>query len=282
MLRGNSWLRHFFLSPDSVAARRARYYGKMGDPIHHPFLTPMFEDPQFWSGLWKVIIADIVLAGDNAVVIALAVRSLPERQKFWGRIFGSFGAVALRVLFVWIITWLLAVPFLKLVGALLLVWIALKLVQPEHDGEAGAKVHEGNSLGQAIWIIVVADLVMSFDNVMAISAASKGHMGLVIFGLLLSIPLVVFGSGLLSDLMKRYPIIIWLGAGLLGHVAGDMMLTDTRTRIFLGDLAPLLEHKLPIAMAMGIAALGWWLARKKMAKALAATRNSMDEPAASQ
>ena len=220
-------------------------------------------DFNFWEGLWKVIVADIILAGDNAVVIALAVRSLPARQQFWGRIFGAFGAVALRVLFVWLISSLLQVPFLRLVGGLLLIWIAVKLVQNKPVETDDGHVRAGTSLFEAIWIIVVADVVMSFDNVMAIAGASKGHMGLVVFGLLFSIPLVVIGSGLLSAIMRRFPWMIWLGAGLLGHVAGEMILADPRFRPWLGSVATHLDLFLPLALGISLVALGWLLARRK-------------------
>ena len=219
-------------------------------------------DFSFWEGLWKVIVADIVLAGDNAVVIALAVRTLPARQQFWGRIFGAFGAVALRVLFVYLISSLLLVPFLRVVGGVLLIWIAVKLVQPKNIVvEDDDHVRAGTSLFEAIWIIVVADVVMSFDNVMAISGASKGHLGLVIFGLLFSIPLVVIGSGLLSAIMRRFPWMIWLGSGLLGHVAGEMILADPRVRDWLGPVAMRLDQFLPLAFGVSLVALGWFLAR---------------------
>jgi YjbE family integral membrane protein len=221
--------------------------------------------PDFWEGLWKIIIADIILAGDNAVVIALAVRSLPERQQFFGRMFGAFGAVVLRVLFVWIVTWLLKVPYLQVVGGAALIWIAYKLVRDQASPTEDVEVNAGASLWQAIWIIVVADVVMSFDNVMAISAASmddsgRTHMGLVIIGLLLSIPLVIFGSGLLSHLMKRFPVLVWLGAGLLGHVAAEMILNDNDVRAALGvETAEMLEHRLPFLLGAIIAGIGWWL-----------------------
>jgi len=238
--------------------------------------------PDFWHGLWKIIIADIILAGDNAVVIALAVRSLPERQQFWGRMFGAFGAVALRVLFVWIVTWLLKIPYLQVAGGLALVWIAYKLVRDQATPTDDVEVNAGASLWQAIWIIVVADVVMSFDNVMAISAASMDesgntHMGLVIIGLLLSIPLVVFGSGLLSHLMKRFPVVIWLGAGLLGHVAAEMILNDNDVRAKLGNAtAEMLEHRLPFLVGAVIAGLGWWLSWRESAsrRAAAAARQA--------
>lgn len=231
----------------------------------------ILADAQFWTGLWQVIIADIILAGDNAVVIALAVRSLPERQQFWGRILGAFGAVGLRVAFVWIVSWLLKVPFLQLAGGLMLLWIAWKLVRQPHGDEGDAEVKQGTTLWQAVWIIVVADIVMSFDNVMAIAGASKGHMGLVIFGLLFSIPLVVMGSGLLSNLMKRFPVLIWLGAGLLGHVAGHMMLADVHVKQEVGTWLPLLERTVPIAFAVVITLLGWWFS-KAPATAITARR----------
>lgn len=218
----------------------------------------MLADAQFWSGLWQVIVADIILAGDNAVVIALAVRSLPERQQFWGRILGAFGAVALRVAFVWLVSALLKIPYLQFAGGLMLVWIAWKLVHQQAGEDEAGHVREGTTLWQAIWVIVLADVVMSFDNVMAIAGASKGHMGLVVFGLIFSIPLVVLGSGILSDLMKRMPVLIWLGAGLLGHVAGSMMLADVRIHDALGAWTHLLEHRAPIALSAIIAALGWW------------------------
>lgn len=221
-----------------------------------------FADAQFWNGLWQVIVADILLAGDNAVVIALAVRSLPERQQFWGRILGAAGAVVLRVAFVWVVSALLKVPFLQLTGGLLLVWIAWKLVREPAGGDDAGKVRAGATLGHAIWIIVLADVVMSFDNVMAIAGASKGHMGLVIFGLVFSIPLVVLGSGLLSDLMRRMPLLIWLGAGLLGHVAGAMMLADPKVHAALEPWGHLLEHRAPIVLGAVITVLGWWFSKE--------------------
>jgi YjbE family integral membrane protein len=224
----------------------------------------LLADAQFWQGLGKIVGSDIILAGDNAVVIALAVRSLPGQQQFWGRIFGSLGAVGLRVLFVWLITWLLNVPFLKFVGGILLIWIAFKLLKQNADESDEEHVKEGNSFWHAIWIIVVADIVMSFDNVVAIAGAAHGHMGLVIFGLVFSIPLVIFGSGILSDLMKRFPALVWLGAGLLGHVAGDMILSDERVGGALGQSVALLEHRLPILLGAFIVGLGWWFSRKAL------------------
>jgi YjbE family integral membrane protein len=243
--------------------------------------------PEFWAGLWKIIIADIILAGDNAIVIALAVRSLPERQQFWGRMFGAFGAVALRVFFVWIVSWLLQVPYLQVVGGVALIWIAYKLVRDQAGEGSEVEVNAGASLWHAIWIIIVADVVMSFDNVMAISAASMDatghtHMGLVMIGLALSIPLVVFGSGVLAHLMKRFPMLVWLGAGLLGHVATQMILNDHQVRAALGaHLVELLENRLPYLVGALIAGMGWWMSRRasiRTSPAVQGTANHAEEP----
>lgn len=231
----------------------------------------MVIDAQFWSGLWKVVVSDIVLAGDNAVVIALAVRSLPERQQFWGRMVGAGGAVVLRIAFVWIVSWLLQVPFLQCVGGLLLIWIAWNLVNQDHSGEGEEKVKAGKSIWQAVWIIMLADVVMSFDNVVAISAVSldsEGHQrfDLVIIGLLLSIPLVIFGSGLLSHLMVRFPLLVWLGAGLLGHVAGHMIATDNEVEKHLAGTGLRLDTFLPPVLLVALTGLGWWISRRSQAR----------------
>jgi YjbE family integral membrane protein len=220
------------------------------------FLT----DPQFWAKWSSIVLLDLVLAGDNALVIALAVRSLPTKQQFWGRMFGTLGAVVLRLGFIAAITWLLTIPLLRFIGGLVLIWIAYKLVAhpPGDEGE----VREGTTLKEAIGIIILADVVMSFDNVMAISGAARGDMVLVVFGLLLSLPLVVWGSGLLAKLMNRFPLIIWLGGGVLGWVAMRMILDDPWVLDWLGHaLAQTLHHTAPYVLGVGIAALGWWNAR---------------------
>lgn len=218
------------------------------------------SDPQFWGKWVSIVLLDIVLAGDNALVIALAVRSLPVKQQFWGRIFGTLGAVALRLIFIVAVTWLLRIPLLRFVGGLVLVWIALKLVA--HPQNADGKVRQGATLKEAIGIIMIADVVMSFDNVMAISGVAQGNLVLVVFGLLLSLPLVVWGSGLLARLMNRFPLIVWLGGGVLGWVAMKMMLDDPIVIEWLGHaLAQTLHQIAPYALGAMIAALGWWFAR---------------------
>lgn len=224
------------------------------------FLT----DPEFWARWLGIVLIDLTLAGDNALVIALAVRSLPPKQQLWGRIGGTIGAVMLRVSFIAVVTALLKIPFLQVVGGLALIWIAVKLVRPP-SGE-GEKVREGTSMREAIGIIIVADIVMSLDNVIAIAAAAHGDMKLVIFGLLLSLPLVVWGSGVLAKLMNRFPWIVWLGGGVLGFVAVDMIFKDKVVWEWLGHGAEPLHRSLPIVAAIGLTALGWWLAQAAAAR----------------
>ncbi|MEA3211867.1 MAG: hypothetical protein QOE70_4924 [Chthoniobacter sp.] len=217
------------------------------------------SDPHFWAGWIRIVIIDILLAGDNALVIALAVRSLPAREQFWGRIFGTLGAVILRLIFITIVTALLKVPYLRLVGGVLLIWIAVRLVRPTHDDSG--QVREGTTLKQAIGIIILADVVMSLDNVIAIAAAARGDLVLVVFGLLLSLPLVVWGSGVLAGLMNRFPAIIWIGGGVLGWVALRMIGDDPVVAAWLGEArTDLLHHVGSYVVAVGITLLGWWWA----------------------
>src|SRR5262245_6846558 len=229
-------------------------------------VTMMFlMDPEFWMRVVGIIVIDLTLAGDNALVIALAVRTLPKRQQFWGRIWGTAGAVGLRLLFITVATLLLKVPFLQLVGGLLLLWIAVKLVRQQTGAEG--HVRHGGSLREAIWIIIVADAVMSLDNVLAVAAAAHGDLTLVVFGIALSLPIVVWGSGLLATLMNRFVWIIWLGGGILGYVAGEMILKERHLERLIDPTNPA-HDLLPILPAVIIVALGWWFSiqngRKKV------------------
>jgi YjbE family integral membrane protein len=221
-------------------------------------------DPEFWLRVLGIIFIDLTLAGDNALVIALAVRNLPKRQQFLGRIWGTGGAVGLRLAFIAVATLLLRIPFLQLVGGLLLFWIAFKLVRHEESSEG--HVRQGGSLREAVWIIIVADAIMSLDNVLAVAAASDGDMTLVVFGIALSIPIVVWGSGILASLMTRFVWIIWLGGGILGYFAGAMILKDKGFGWI--DHSSLVVQWLPVAPAVIIFLLGWWLSaqngRKKV------------------
>src|ERR1043166_9902171 len=178
----------------------------------------------FWLGLAQIAYLNLLLSGDNALVIALAVRALPRHKRVLGQIWGAVGAVVLRLAFLGVVMYLLEVPFLKLVGGLLLVWIAFKLVQSESGVES--EVKRGASLWEAIWIIIVADITMSLDNVLAVAAAARGDFILIVFGIALSLPIVVWGAGWLARLMNRHAWIVWLGGGILGKVAGQMILED--------------------------------------------------------
>jgi YjbE family integral membrane protein len=188
----------------------------------------------FWVRWIQIVILDLTLAGDNALVIALAVRKLPPRQQWQGRLWGTVGAVGLRIAFIAIISVLLRVPLLQAAGGAVLLWIAVKLLSQEGHAEAEHQVRQGTTLLEAIWIIVVADVVMSLDNVLAISGAAHGDMTLVIFGVGLSIPIVIWGSGLLARLMARFWWIVDVGAAILGWVAGEMILGDRVVQGWLG------------------------------------------------
>lgn len=178
----------------------------------------------FFSAVLSIVLIDLVLAGDNAVVIAMAVKNLPGRQRTWGIALGAGGAVLIRVICTFLVAQLLVMPYVKFIGGAVVLWIAVKLLTQgteEHHAEQAAA-----GLWQSLWIIVVADLSMGIDNMLAVGAASHGNMFLLLFGLALSIPFVVFMSNMLSKLMERYPVILWLGAAILGRVGGHMMITD--------------------------------------------------------
>ncbi len=176
--------------------------------------------------VFYIVWIDIVLAGDNAVVIALAVRNLPPKQRKLGIILGAGAAVVLRALLTAVTAKLLLIPYLKLIGGLLILWIAFKLLRQDEEHAAGDEAGGAQGLWQAVWMIIVADITMSLDNVMAVGGAARGNNALIVFGLALSIPLVVFGSNLISRLMARYQIIVFIGAAILGKVGGEMILTD--------------------------------------------------------
>ncbi len=186
------------------------------------------SSPEFWVALGQIILIDILLGGDNAVVIALACRKLPPAQRTKGIIFGTAGAIILRVILIAFAMTLLNIPFLKLIGAVLLVWIGVKLLAPDDDGHGD--VAGSDKLLAAIKTIIVADLVMSVDNVIAIAGAAQNagehSLLLVVLGLLISIPIIVWGSQLVIKLMDRFPLIITAGGMLLGWIAGGMLVTD--------------------------------------------------------
>ncbi len=197
-----------------------------------------FMTASFWLAVGQIIMIDILLGGDNAVVIALACRNLPPKQRTQGIIYGTLGAIVLRVILIAFALALLAVPYLKIVGAILLLWIGVKLLQPE--GDDAHNISSSDKLWSAVKTVIIADLVMSVDNVLAIAGAAQGagqqhQLPLVIFGLLVSIPIIVWGSQIVLKLMGRFPIIITAGAMLLGWIAGQMAYTDPAIKPYLPE-----------------------------------------------
>ena len=231
----------------------------------------------FWVGLAKIIGVNIVLSGDNAVVIALAARSLPPKQQKQAIIWGSGAAILMRIVLTVFAVALLSFPWLKLIGAALLLWIGVKLLIPEEGGE---NIDASDSLVAAIKTILIADLVMSLDNVIAVAAAAGGSLTLLILGLAISIPLVIFGATMLIKVMERWPIIITIGAALLGFVAGEMAITDpaiggwvkatfahVNDRPVVAGLS--LESLCGLVGAAFVVILGLWIAKRKEAAAAA-------------
>jgi YjbE family integral membrane protein len=180
----------------------------------------------FFIALVQIVAIDIVLGGDNAIIIALACRNLPKKQKRLGILWGTAGAITLRVILVFFASALMTTPGLRLIGGLLLLWIGVKLLTDQASDELEGKIAQKGSLLGAIQTIIIADFVMSLDNALAIAAASKGSMFLVVFGLVLSVPIIIGGSAIILKMMERYPFIITLGAGLLGWLGGDLIAND--------------------------------------------------------
>jgi YjbE family integral membrane protein len=218
----------------------------------------------FWVALLQIIGIDIVLSGDNAVVIALAARGLPPAQRRRAVLLGTGAAIAMRVLLALLAAALLSYPGLKLAGGALLLWIGISLLRPE--GEAGG--HAGPAaatLSGAVRTILMADVAMSLDNVIGIAAAAKGSALLLILGLAISIPLIVFSSAVLLRLMDRYPVIVVIGAGLLGYVAAEMMVSDGFVRPWLAQAAPYAHQLAPVLGALLVVVVGKWLAARQPA-----------------
>jgi YjbE family integral membrane protein len=220
----------------------------------------------FFAALAEIIGVNIVLSGDNAVVIALAARSLPKEQQKKAVLFGSLAAIAMRVVLTIAATKLLSLPWLKVFGSVLLLWIGVKLLVPEegHDGSGAPRI---GSTMQAIRTILIADLVMSLDNVIAVAAAAKGSVPLLIIGLAISIPLIVFGSTLILKLMDRFPVIITVGGGLLGFVAGEMVVGDTALADWIGANGHWLHYAAPVLGACVVIGFGKWLAARSLMRA---------------
>ena len=203
-----------------------------------------FGSAVFWIAVLQIIVIDILLGGDNAVVIAMASRRLPAQQRSKAIFWGVFGAIALRVVLIFFALQLLQIPYLKIVGGVLLLWIGVKLLMPQEDG--GHKIDASAHLIGAIKTIVVADAVMSLDNVIAIAAAAKGSVGLVVFGLVVSVPIIVWGSKFVLVLMDRFPVVIVAGAALLGWIAGDMLAHDVVVKDWVVANAAWLKYGAPV------------------------------------
>jgi YjbE family integral membrane protein len=227
-----------------------------------------FSSPLFWSAFGSIMIANIVLSGDNAVVIAMAARTLKPEQQTKAIFWGSAAAIVMRIVLTIVAIQLLTLPYLKIIGAVLLVYIGVDLLKGEDEGDDHGK--EINGMAAAIRTILVADLVMSLDNVLAVAAAAKGNLPLLVMGLLVSIPLIIFGATLLTKVMERFPIIITIGAALLGFLAGEMLLTDPAVTAQFGAIN---EHAVTAGGILGavlVVALGTYLSKRQQKEASSA------------
>ncbi|ASX34414.1 TerC family protein [Bordetella pertussis] len=221
-----------------------------------------------WAAVFQIILIDILLGGDNAVVIALACRNLAPKQRMQGILWGTAGAIILRVVLIAFALTLLNIPFLKVVGGLLLVWIGIKLLVPEDEGHDSIK--GGTSIVAAVKTIIIADFVMSLDNVIAIAGAAQNahadhQIGLVVFGLVVSVPIIIWGSTLVLKLIDRFPMVVTFGAALLGWIAGGMLITDVFVVRQFGEQPSAVKIGVEIAGALLVVLLGRWLASRKTA-----------------
>ncbi|MCS0493608.1 TerC family protein [Ancylobacter mangrovi] len=220
-----------------------------------------YLEPLFWLALLKIIWINVLLSGDNAVVIAMACRSLPDKMRRTGMILGAGVAVGMRIVFTAIIAVLLGLPWLRIVGSLALLYIAVDLVLPESEGEEGG-VTAHDSLWRAVGTIAIADLVMSLDNVVAIAAVADGNWTLIIIGLVISIPMIIAGAALIMGLLSRFPVLVWAGAALLGWVAGEMFVSDIKILEYFGEAT--VHHFEYVAAGLGavlVVAAGWIISR---------------------
>jgi YjbE family integral membrane protein len=224
-------------------------------------MLEMFATSQFWVDVFKIIVIDLLLSGDNAVVIALACRNLPPAQRKKGILFGVGGAIGLRIVLTFFAVSLLSLPYLKLIGALLLLWIGIKLILPEEEHSAG-NIKADTRLFGAVKTIIIADFVMSLDNVLGVAAAAKGNVPLLVFGLLVSIPLIAWSSQMVLKLIDRFPLIIYAGGALLGYVAGEMLVSEALFAAIV-ETRHYLHWLIPVLSALLVVALGKWLAMRK-------------------
>ena len=223
---------------------------------------------EYFNDAWviavlQIIAIDIVLGGDNAIIIALACRNLPKHQRRAGILWGTAGAIILRVILVFFATSLMGIPGLRLIGGILLIWIGVKLLTEVETHDLDGKINQSSNLLTAIRTIIIADFVMSLDNALAITAAAKGDIGLVVFGLLLSVPIIIWGSALILRLMERFPVIITAGAGLLGWLGGGLMISDKLLAEFTAMSPPAAPTLATTIGAIFVIAIGRFLAKPK-------------------
>jgi YjbE family integral membrane protein len=222
---------------------------------------PELATPQFWIAVVEIIFVNILLSGDNAVVIALACRNLAQRQRRQGIFWGVLGAIVLRIVLTFFAMSLLAYPWLKLIGGALLLWIGVKLITQDDGGDH--KVKASDRLMTAVWTIIVADLIMSLDNVVGVAAAAKGNGLLIVFGLVTSIPIVIVGSQIIMRLIARFPVLVLAGGGLLGYIAGEMVVEEPALQSWIAANAAGVAWILPPLGFAAVVAMGLWLTRRR-------------------
>ena len=218
------------------------------------------SSPEIWTALFKIAVINVVLSGDNAVVIALACRSLPHKQQRQAFIVGTGGIVVLMTLLTAFAAMLMTLPYIQLIGSIMLVWIGIKLLMPEDDD---GNIKDSSNFWEAVRTIIIADMVMSLDNVLGMAGAARGHMGMLFIGLVITIPVILFGSAMIMKLMERFPVFITFGAGLLGWVAGEMAIADPSVKSFVATRAHFLEMAAPVIGALSVIAAGKLLAHRR-------------------
>jgi len=219
-----------------------------------------FTTVGFLVALLQIIIIDLVVSGDNAMVIALASRRLPDEQRKKAILWGTFGAVALRIIMTVVAVYLLKVPFLQAVGGLFLLWVAVKLLV-DNAGDEELNIKEGKTFGQAIRTIIMADLILSMDNIFAVAGAADGHIWLVLIGLAISIPVIIWGSSVILQLINRFPVLVYVGAGVLGWTSGSMIAHDKLIAPYMDSAV--LDYTVRIVLTIGVIGVGKWLTTRK-------------------
>jgi YjbE family integral membrane protein len=229
------------------------------------------SSPDMWVALFQIAVINVLLSGDNAVVIALACRSLPAKQQKQAFAVGAAGIVVLMTALTGFAAYLLTLPYLEIIGSVLLLWIGIKLLVPEDEAD---DVSESGNFWGAVKTIIIADIVMSLDNVLGMAGAARGHLGMLFVGMVITIPLILFGSAMIMRLMERFPVFITFGAGLLGYVAGEMAIADPGLKDYIATRASFLETLAPIVGALSVVIVGKLLARSRSAGSATSAESS--------